>query len=307
MVFRKALAWFVFVAVSFDAAAWGPLTHLYFAKRILRESYNTDILYGAMAPDFAEAIMGNPSLSSDLHFVTHHQFDAAEGSWLGMGLATHNGDWGTDWYAHHYYQDPTDDLYSTVKIRQLSTEFGLTMNAAENVFEGTIDFLIRRDYGLAMGVLMAHCGGGPDYADELAAAFAGPLSSRSGLSVSGADAAIRQSAGLFHTLVGLYGQVLQEDDAMLEAYALALIMGYIGCDETAAAQYFTRCIEICEDDYQAELDRVVGLVRAEMWSHGYRLPLDAAPLALAMAAVGALFLWRRKPVSRRPVKTRIGT
>ncbi|MDQ1255754.1 MAG: hypothetical protein QG656_348 [Candidatus Hydrogenedentes bacterium] len=299
MVFRKVLLLTISIAACSEAVAWGPLTHLYFAKRILRETYNTDILYGAMAPDFAEAIMGNPSLSSDLHYVTHHQFDAVEGSLLGMGLATHNGDWGTDWYAHHYYQDPTDDLYSTVKIRQLSTEFGLTMNSAENVFEGTIDFLIRRDYGLAIGVLMAHCGSGPDYADELAAAFAGPLSSRSGVSLGTADTAIRQAAGLFHTLVGLYGQVLQEDDAILEEYALALIMGYIGCDETAAAQYFTRCIEICEDDYQAELDRIVGLVRAEMWSHGYRLPLDAALLALAMAAVGAWFLWRRRPVKAR--------
>jgi len=250
------------LALCLPAQAWAPVTHAYLAERITGHC-DPEIMYGATMVDFHGTLIANKKADKALKRIAHDEFHRLEPSKFAVGFATHNALWGADYYAHLYYDKSAEPIYSTLKIRQLSREFGISMQQAEDSFEGVIEFMIRIEYGPQLGQIMAQ-GARDTHEEELAKAFAAPLAKRTGMSVEQAASEIRKAARGFQVLANTYAKQLVRDDAYLRFLAVLAIQGYLGGSHDDAERYFTRVIELCQDDYQAEMDRIVRNIRERM-------------------------------------------
>ncbi len=279
------------------AIAWGPATHVYILKHV-NGLTTLPAVYGAMAPDCCSAIRDNPTIRSNFRHLTHYEFELLDPDWFAIGFATHNNQWGADYYAHLYYDPEADDIYSTIKIRQLSNEFGLTMQEAEDVFEGAIDYLVRREWGPSLGYLIAASAAQSSYGQRLVDTYAQPLAQRvSGLSEQQAAQEIEDACTAFQILTEIYGEHLTQDIEELNTIIPSILARYLGCDTETATIYFERAVEICQDDYRAELLCVAAEVRARMGLYPeYEVPVaprSTFMTGLLIFAVAVLRLTRR--------------
>jgi len=253
------------LCLGMDAYGWAPATHAYLAERITG-SQDPDIIYGSMVVDFYGAVLFNKAANDALHHMTHFDFEWLEPSTFATGFATHNGAWGADYYAHLYYDKTAEPIYSVRKLRQMSSEFNITMQQAEDSWEGIIEFLVRLEYGPELGVLIQQSASGSTHEEALVEAFAQPLAKKTGLSVEEASTEIRKAARAYQTLALTYGQQLAMDQDYLRRLAVIAIRAYLGCDLETAKRYFERGIEISRDDYKQEMDRICENIRAKMIS-----------------------------------------
>lgn len=263
----RRIACLVCVASAFmspQAHAWPPATHVYLVERITG-SRDPDIIYGSMAADFDGAVLFNKKARAVLKHMTHFEFDRLEPGKFATGFASHNGEWGADYYAHLYYDESAAPIYSTKKLRQLSIEFGISMNQAEDSFEGVIEFLIRIEYGPELGRLIVDSAARSTHEEELVKAFALPLSERAGLSFEDAANEVRRAARTYQAVALTYGkQLMIEDEDYLRKLAVLALQAYLGFSPERAKQYLERGIKISKDDYQAEMDRITRNIRAKM-------------------------------------------
>ena len=271
------MRWLTYISVvaipglCLQAQAWPPATHAYLAERITGYR-DPEIMYGATMVDFHGTLIANKKADKALKRIAHDEFHRLEPSKFAVGFATHNALWGADYYAHLYYDKSADPIYSTLKIRQLSQEFAISMQKAEDSFEGVIEFMIRIEYGPELGRLMAE-GARDTHEEELARAFAAPLAKRTGMSVEQAAGEVRKAARGFQVLADTYAkQLVRDDDDYLRFLAVLAIQGYLGRSHEEAERYFTRVIELCEDDYQAEMDRIVRNIRDRMLANPLYAP-----------------------------------
>ena len=267
MTRRLTLIFAIAGLICLPAAAFGPATHAYIAMQAC-ESNNPDIFFGAMAPDCSQTLSNeNPTEASVLNQLTHREFDRVAESCFGLGISTHNGIWGADYYAHLVFTSNPEEIYSVVKIRQLSTEFGISVGSAEGLFEMALDYLIRLENGPEVGTLIVRSAeaSGEANAQALADAYAAQLSSRvSGLSLEKAQEDIRYAHDAFKKLTSVYGQQLQQAVEPLRVTLMPLFAGYLGVDVNTAETYFARTIEVCSD-YKTEIDRIVSILRPQLY------------------------------------------
>lgn len=273
--------------LSMQAWAWGPAVHAYLIQRITG-TQNLEAIYGSIVPDFYLLALGNPTAKAKLQRLTHYEFDRLEEGWFSIGFASHNGEWGADYYAHLYYNPEAPDIFSVVKIRQLSTEFGITMQVAEDIFEATVDFLVRMDCGPVLGTLIREGATHSGHEQDLVDAFAQPLSERvPGMSLAEAQETIRSAAAASQQLTAIYGEQLEQDEAFLRTLIPAILVTTLGCPPDLARQYFERAEAICADEHAAEMDRICALVEAEMDARArYRVPLAPGGMLLLALLVG---------------------
>jgi len=179
--------------VCCGAQAFGPATHAYLAINATG-STNPDTVWGAMAPDFAQlAKADNPTAAGVLGSMTHFEFPRLAQSCFSMGFSSHNGTWGGDHYAHMIFAAQPEEILSVIVIRQLSQEFSIPIPRGEDLFEAAMDYLVRVDYGPALGAIIERSTAAPDAQDEQAVvdAYASELAARTpGLTAEQAETLI---------------------------------------------------------------------------------------------------------------------
>ena len=279
-----------------DVYAWGPATHAYVARRVVGGPW-LGAIFGAMLPDMFD-LASSQEIKSQAQRLTHREYyRLTTPSPFAVGFATHNGDWGADYYAHGYYNPSLPDTYLTTRMKQFAAEFSRSVNDGETVMEAVVDYLIRRDHGPEWGALIAQSVDAVGKPEEqaIAAAFAQPLSERvPGLSVSDADSELRHMFRQFRIVTRFYGQQLAlQDDAYVRAVLVQVLMAALNADQAATETYLARAEEMCAD-YQQELDRIAGEVKAELEFTPYQMPVNrSAALAAAILMAGACMLARR--------------
>lgn len=281
--------------MAFHAHGFGMGTHAYVAWRVCGTPWMT-VIYASTVPD-CFGLGSSPEIKSQLQSLTHHEFDRMEPSPFALGLATHNGSWGADHYAHCYYDPSEPETYFTARMRQLGEEFGFSINRGEDVVEAMVDYMLRRDLGTGWGEFLARAADSFDAADrqQLVDAFAWPLSERvSGLSVAGAQLAVETMATQWQLAIRAYGQLLALQD--IAAVRNTLVQGMaslLSVDTNTAEQVLARAEVLCAD-YRQELDAIAVSIRNELKLSAYPLPACGAfPLILAMVAAAAAGLRRR--------------
>jgi hypothetical protein len=248
--------------ISSCALAWGPATHCYIASCVVGEE-NPNVLLGAMLPDCNALILHNPAQATQLNRLTHREFDRLEPSAFATGFKTHNALWGADYYAHLFFDSNAEDIYSTVKIRQLSKEFGLEMSQAEDVFEMCVDIQLRMNMGPSLGVAIVNAGEADDMDHEqiMVDAFAAELaSSVDGLSPEQAEQDIRAAVQVHKLLIVTFGEKLQLSEEEIHAAIPSLLKIYLRVDEETAVTYYRRGLEITADCMQ-ELGRICEAIK----------------------------------------------
>lgn len=249
-----------------QAAAFGPTTHAYIAM-LATDSNNSDVIFGAIVPDCTQILgVENAAEASALNHMTHFEPERLAASCFALGFSTHNGTWGADHYAHLVFTADPEEIYSVVKIRQLSTEFGISLGNGEDLFEMALDYLIRVDYGPEIGVLLARSAEASGTANEqaLVDAYAAELSARvAGLSLEEAQEDIRHAHAAYRELIKVLGLQMQQSPEPVKAILMPLLAGYLGTDVQTATTYFERAVEICAD-YKPEMERIASNIRPQL-------------------------------------------
>ncbi len=263
-----ATTFFVGALVCGWAQAFGPATHAYLAIHVTG-STNADIVWGAMAPDFAPMAKGeNPTAAATLNSMTHFEFDRLAPSCFAGGFSAHNGTWGGDHYAHMIYAAQPEEIFSVIIIRQLSQEFSIPVPRGEDLFEAAMDYLVRVDYGPALGTLIEQSAAASGAQNEQAGvdAFAAELAACTpGLTAAQAETLIRNAFRAYIQATHAYGQELKGDTASTRASMLPILAAYLKVDTATAATYFDRAVELCTTGgYKAELTRIAGEMAGHM-------------------------------------------
>lgn len=293
--FSSALATLVIVA-SFNAYGFGMGTHAYVAWRVCGTPW-LEVAYAAMAPDCFQ-LASSDAVKTRMQHMTHFEFDRLAPTPFAIGFATHNGEWGADHYAHCYYDPLAPDTYFTARMRQLSDEFGFSINKGEDVIEGILDYMLRRDFDVWWGEFLtaaAHsCG--PSQDRQLVDAFALPLSqSVSGLTLEQAQSTVRSVASGYRWAMGIYGDQLATNEL---PYIWQILVGGMANDldieEAEAEQVLIRAEELCQD-YRTELDAIAVSVRNELQTTVYTLPAcGILPLMFTLAGSALVCLLKRR-------------
>ncbi len=265
----RHIAFVFFVMVTARAFSWAPATHVYLAEKATGSNH-PDVHFGSILPDMNQVIFSKPEIQAAVRQLGHYESDRVESSCLALGMLTHNEEWGADWYAHQYFLSDTpesDDLYSTVKIRHLEAALGVQPVEAEFLLEFTIDYLLRVDKGPDLGrkMLAGATLFGPARLQMVVDAFAGPLAERvDGLSLDEAEAELRTAMRRFRSVTKAYATAYMQDEAAVFEALTAFTALYLQFDCATAAAYLSYTIELCRDDYHAELERIAELLRADL-------------------------------------------
>ena len=275
--------------VGTPAFSWGPGAHAYVAMRVFGPS-QLEQIFAATAPDMAGLAQPNSSRWPAQH-LTHFEFWRLRPSFFAAGFLTHNGEWGADRYAHNYYDHLIPETYLNARMRQWADEFGYTINQAEDVFEGTVDYMLFRDLGLPYAQMLADCAStfGPTQAQDVVDAFALPFSQQTGISLAEAQAKWRLMGTQMQVMVRIYGQQLAITP--LPQVRALVVQGFAALfhvDIATADQFMARAEELAWD-YQDELDAVAERVAAKLQTTEYAMPLGPWSSAVLVFSLAALF------------------
>ncbi len=260
------------LTLAAQAFAWGPATHAYLAERATG-STRPGLHFGSILPDMNNVVFNKPDVFDAMRTLTHYECNLLPSSCLVLGMITHNEAWGADWYSHQHWLNETAEaeaLYSTRKIRQIEDEFGLRPDQAEFLFEFAIDYLLRVEDGPGLGrkLLLGAAEFGPGQQQQLIDAFAVPLSQRvAGLSIEQAREELRAAARQYRFAIEVYGTAYLSDETAAFDMLTSLTAFYLCLDAATAADGLWFAVELCRDDYRAELDRIAGLLRADLAVH----------------------------------------
>lgn len=257
------------LSVSFPAFSWGPAAHLHLAERALNMK-EPDIWFGAGLPDLNQFVLDNPEAAAAIRYLGHHESERMPANALGYGFISHNEAWGADWYSHQFFLSgpvASSTLYSTRKIVHLSNAFGVTLVEAEFLFEFAIDYLLYQEQGWEIGrklITGALC-----FRSEkemmLVEAFAAPLQEMlPGISYDDAAYEIQNAARLYRTSINAYGAAFMQREEVVKGVLQGMVTMYLGWDSRTAERRLDYAIALCQDDYRAELDRIIRLLRNDM-------------------------------------------
>ncbi len=262
----------VFILAPVQAISWGPITHLHLAERALG-LHHPDIWYGAGLPDLNQFVLDNPQAAQAVRYLTHYEFERLPASMFAHGFTTHNEIWGTDWYSHQYFLSRPSvfsRIYSTRKIVHLSNVLGVKLGEAEFLFEFAIEYLLYLEEGgetgrkLLLGALLFT----RDKEEMLVEAFAAPLQELlPEMTLEEAALGIQAAARLYRTATETYGAVFMQHENAVRALLRNMTAVYLGLAPSVAESHLDYAIALCQDDYRAELDRIIRLLRSDMLVH----------------------------------------
>jgi len=301
-VFTLALGFFAPTAFPFEHA-----THAYIAEHLgnaeVRE--NSDAMYAAMAPDFANFVFDFPEHQAYLSDQTHTQFmkvravapRAGLGVWLAYGFLSHNDVWGADSVAHHHGMTfGRDEGYVTAKASLLAdiledyepyAELGFPREVTEalcqKLVEDGLDILVKGlDPSMGRKITSAAFFRTSDFPVSLVKAHARGLAEARGVSTHEASKFIVEIETEFRKQMMLYGEALGRRDpvpvvARITAgivvdflAASQLLPAGIGIDEIAPIVEFgiSQSTAICADDLEGEIEATIDFVRESLEANG---------------------------------------
>ncbi len=266
----------LFVVVSLfwipSAHGWGMATHILMAEQAMNRQ-DPEVFLGSMMADFNQAAFDDADLNAAISQLTHYEFDRLDDSWFAMGIATHNNVWGTDWFSHQYWLPDIPEsewYYSTQKINQLAEELNISLLEAEYYFEMAVELLLRVDTGPDLGnkILWATTTFNSAHLASLIEGFAEPLSeSMAGMTLLEAEKTLQNKARLFQRMLQGYGLAYVEGELALANLLTAVGVFYLNEKPLWVAYNLRYAVELCRDDYRAELDRVSDILKLELDVH----------------------------------------
>lgn len=302
-VLLSVLAMTVCSAMAFP---WGSAGHAYIDSRLLEgfgPLIQANAVYGGMVPDLFDYVFSVPC-KADISNATHTAFVAVwnslrpkPGRALLYGFVSHNDLWGADFSAHHSCLTcSAGEGYIIAKARYLMEAGPLppelpispeqALELYHNFVETAVDVLIKRiDPAIGRKMTSAALLRTPLFPDALAEAYKIEFASCFG-STEAAAAAMAAVEKEFRQSMALYGQSLCQDEEtavlLLAGQTADLAEGFLGAplpisrDEVVAlvVQLVQGAMQLCENDFAAELEATVAQVENRMHAEGFVLDAE---------------------------------
>jgi hypothetical protein len=294
------------LALSSHAFGWGAATHAYIDSH-LNEKDSLNAIYGGMVPDMFQYAFDNPCLSVELSDQTHHSFMPAwdEASVLpsvppkalAYGFVSHNDTWGADSTAHRagitfgqsqgYIIAKAHELKTILEqvpeYQSLQIPDSISLEISHELVEDGVDILVKRlDPTIGQKLMMSAMGRSKALPVLLAEAYAADLSSCLDISYLEASRLITSTEADFRKNMVAYGALLRQDETtavqLLSQQVTELAAGFLaangievppGTDLTLLIEFaITTSMEICGDDFGAEIQATIALVKDNLISLG---------------------------------------
>ncbi len=276
----------------------GFAVHAHLADRLNKSggARNLNEMYGAMAPDmfnfrFDLPVYGDGEIYFQLHYYWENLWDLQKTGMekaLGYGFISHNDHWGADAIAHHAgITYGTDEGYVIAKARDLLAadpsllwfvDEPTALELTHTFVEYGLEIISKRiDPKLGQKVTQAACCRSPRFPSMLTKAYAESLAPLFGNDPDLAGQTIVSNEAEFRFQTMLYGQLLMLDEPDLtwalseqlaqftDAYGIELPPGVDPIEIIHG--YLQRAVQLCEDDFEAELDATLEYLDAAMAAH----------------------------------------
>ena len=284
--------------------SWGSATHAYIGNKIGAKGglKDFDEMYGSLAPDvfnytFAEWY---EYIYKQTHYYAFMDMENAADKILqkalAFGFVSHNGIWGADFTAHHSgitygqskgYVIKKAELLAGI-MGPLLTGQGLPLEPEDllevchNFIEPAVDILMKRvDPVIGKKIMAAALLRTNAFPDMLVEVYAEGLSGETGMNFNDAAQAIRAAEKDFRKTTILYGMALSQSEEtavrllaeQLASVAAAYLrmLGYpipVDADLTPLAVVgIQQGIELCKNDFKAEIAATVKLVKKNLAEH----------------------------------------
>jgi len=292
------------------AFPWGSAGHAYIDSRLFndcRPLIQANAIYGGMVPDVFDYVFSVPC-KADISNVTHTRFELIwnsvwnrPGKALAYGFVSHNDVWGADFTAHHsgitfgategYVIAKAKMLMEAAPLPpELPIPAELALELYHNFVETAVDVLIMRiDPAIGRKITAAALLRTPLFPAVLGHAYGFMFASCFG-SVASAAETIAAVEKEFRKSMLLYGQALCQDEAtavqLLAGQTADLAEGFLGMplpmpkEEVTAlvVQLVQGAMQLCENDFAAEIEATVVQVGNRMNDMGFVLDLNGRDL-----------------------------
>ncbi len=294
-------------SLSSHAFGWGAATHAYIDSH-LSEKDSLNAIYGGMVPDMFQYVFDNPCLSVDLNDQTHHSFmpvwdeasvlPAVPPKALAYGFVSHNDTWGADSTAHHAgitfgqsegyiiakaYELKTILEQQVPEYQALQIPDPVSLEISHELVEDGVDILVKRlDPTIGRKLMMSAMGRSKALPVLLSEAYAADLSSCAGISYLEASRLIATTEAELRKNMVAYGALLTQNETtavqILSQQVAQLAIGFLaangielppGTDLSPLIEFaIATSMEICADDFGAEIQATITLVKDNLISHG---------------------------------------
>lgn len=291
---------------SAEALAWSAAAHTYMTGRIAHKD-KLNICYGSYAADIFNFAFDNTCLYYNMDDQFHHDsmpaWDVASSvpslppRAAACGFVSHNDVWGEDATAHHGIPElGQDEGYIIAKAEELKAvleqvpeyqeldipdEVGLVI--AHELVENSVDILVTRlDPNIGRKIIYSAMGRSRKFPVLLADAYAAELADCAGIGEAEARGIIIYAEEQFRKNMMAYGSFLSQDEqtaVLLVSEQMAEIAGGFlaangitlpeGTDLVPLAVFsITTGMDLCEDDFEAELNDTASFVDDNLSLYG---------------------------------------
>ena len=293
-------------AYSTQALAWGWAAHTYITGKVVHKD-KANAFYGSTAPDMFNYAFDNPCLSVTLHDKLHHEFMPVWDNAAAMrgtpvkaaafGFVAHNDTWGEDSTAHHdgitlgqgegYVIAKAEQLKAILQqvpqFQALGVPDEAAMTISHELVEDGIDILVTRvDKKVGRKIFTAAKGRTRKLPLLLARTYAPELAACAGISDAQAAAAIVFAESQWRGAMIAYGVMLSQPEPvqvqLMTEQVSAIAGGFLAsnginlppdADLTPLIQFaLTTGMELCKDDFQAELDATAQAMAESLAANG---------------------------------------
>jgi hypothetical protein len=292
------------------ALAWGPGVHAYIGDQIAKKAgwKNVNEMYGAMAPDVMNYMFYSPYLQ-EMYIATHFDFeplwDAArtpQERTLALGFLMHNNAWAADYTAHTASLSLPDHTkgYVIQKAEQLAVvlesdpDYSLlgiphevTLEICHNMIENSVELLMAQvDRKLGKKVVEATRERGNSFPRLLVRAYSPLFAQYFNNSEEQAALALVNAESVFRQITMAQGLALQQRPAValdqiaelnvqlaegfLAQYGIELPEGFD--TKGLITTLIVAGMQLCQDDFEREIDATVRAVKENLVQNGYRYP-----------------------------------
>jgi hypothetical protein len=212
-----------------------------------------------------------------LKHLTHYDPSRMPPGPFAAAFASHNGDWGTDSFAHAYFYHPETPTFMTAAIRRFCAATGLDEHGAEDYIEAIVEYVVRKTWGGELGSLLTACADAatPEHEQMLVDAYAAPLAEETGeREPAHAEMVVRGAFRGYCGLLRVYGKYMALPEKDIADTVPRLIAAAFGISEAAARERVALVTDEA-DAWAAEFKRMGAELRGRIEAHGMTLSANA--------------------------------
>lgn len=304
---KVLLSLLTLVVCSPLAFPWGSAGHAYIDSRLFSDYgplMRANAVYGGMVPDVFDYVFSVPC-KADISNATHTQFSmiwsavwSRPGESLAYGFVSHNDLWGADFSAHHsgitwgagegYVIAKAKMLMEAAPLPpELPIPSELALELYHNFVETAVDVLIKRiDPVIGQKISSAALLRTPLFPTVFGRTYRFLFASCFGSAANAAEAMAAAEKEFRKSMI-LYGQALRQDEGtavqLLSEQTADLAEGFLGAplplsrEEVVAlvVQLVQGAMQLCENDFAAELEATVAQVENRMRAEGFVLDAES--------------------------------